>query len=254
MIELDKLDLSGHEVYHLLKTKYHIQIELAEAYTLLGIIAIGTKKKHIDNLIVALKDISKTHYHKNWKYPSRNYNITFPFAMVKPRTAYHAPSTKVHFSEALGMISKESIMIYPPGIPLIIPGEVFTKEVIERLTTYRKTGVTILSDYQDGFVNVIDSSKWKQYSVYARKIDDFIRKRKTTPRVDGYQMPFEGDKHEGTLMLLPFRKDTWRLNAKPAQKAFKDVIMRLPNLKKCMLVSIQVSMTTWPVTMKIFRM
>ena len=232
VIELDKLDLSGHEVYHLLKTKYHIQLELAEAYTLLGIIAIGTKKKHIDNLILALKDISKTHYHKNWKYPSRNYNITFPFAMVKPRTAYHAPSTKVHFSEALGMISKESIMIYPPGIPLIIPGEVFTKEVIERLTTYRKTGVTILSDYPDGFVNVIDSSKWKQYSIYARKIDDFIRKRKTTPRVDGYQMPFEGDQHEGTLMLLPFRKDTWRLNAKPAQKAFKDVIMAIAQFEK----------------------
>ena len=128
VIELDKLDLTGHEVYQLLKTKYHIQIELAEAYTLLGIIAIGTKKKHIDNLIVALKDISKTHYHKNWKYPNRNYNITFPFAMVKPRTAYHAPSIKVHFSEALGMISKESIMIYPPGIPLIIPGEVLLKK------------------------------------------------------------------------------------------------------------------------------
>lgn len=232
VIELDKLDLSGHEVYQLLKTKYHIQLELAEAYTLLGIIAIGTKKKHIDNLLLALKDISITHYHKNWKYPNRNYNITFPFAMVKPRTAYHAPSTKVHFSEALGMISKESIMIYPPGIPLIIPGEVFTKEVIERLHTYRKTGVTILSDYKDGFVNVIDSEKWKQYATYKRKIDDFIRKRKTTPRIDGYRMPFEGDKHYATLMLLPFRRDTWRLAAKPAQQAFKRVIMAIAQFEK----------------------
>ena len=232
VIELDKLDLTGHEVYQLLKTKYHIQLELAEAYTLLGIIAIGTKKKHIDNLIVALKDISKTHYHKNWKYPNRNYNITFPFAMVKPRTAYHAPSIKVHFTEALGMISKESIMIYPPGIPLIIPGEVFTKEVIERLTTYRKTGVTILSDYKDGYVNVIDSEKWKQNAIYRRKIDDFISKRKTTPRIDGYQMPFEGDKHYATLMLLPFRKDTWRLGAKPAQEAFKQVITAISEFEK----------------------
>ena len=45
VIELDKLDLTGHEVYQLLKTKYHIQLEL-EAYTLLGIIAIGTKKAY----------------------------------------------------------------------------------------------------------------------------------------------------------------------------------------------------------------
>ncbi len=232
VIELDKLELSGHEVYQLLKTKYHVQIELAEAYTLLGIIAIGTKKKHIDHLLLALKDISKNHYHKDWKYPNRNYNITFPFAMVKPRTAYHAPSTRVHFSEALGMISKESIMIYPPGIPLIIPGEVFTKEVIERLYAYRKTGVTILSDYKDGDVNVIDSEKWKQYAIYKRRIDDFIRKRITTPRIDGYQMPFEGDKHYATLMLMPFRKDTWRDNARPAQLAFLEVIRAIAQFER----------------------
>lgn len=232
VIELDKLGLSGHEVYQLLKTKYHVQIELAEAYTLLCIIAIGTKKKHIDNLIAALKDISTTHYHKNWKYPNRNYNITFPFAMVKPRTAYQAPATKVHFKEALGMISKESIMIYPPGIPLIIPGEVFTKEVIERLETYRSTGVTILSDYKDGFVNVINSDEWKQYPTYKKKIDDFIRKRKTTPRIDGYRMPFEGARHYATLMLMPFRKDTWRNNAKPAQQAFMGVIKAIAKFEK----------------------
>ena len=55
---------------------------------------------------------------------------------------------------------------------------------------------------------------------------------KTTPRIDGYQMPFEGDKHYATLMLLPFRKDTWRLNALPAQKAFKDVITAIAKFEK----------------------
>ena len=92
--------------------------------------------------------------------------------------------------------------------------------------------MTILSDYKDGYVNVIDSDKWKQNAIYRRKIDDFISKRKTTPRIDGYQMPFEGDKHYATLMLLPFRKDTWRLGGKAAQEAFKQVITAISEFEK----------------------
>lgn len=44
-----------------------------------------------------------------------------------------------------------------------------------------------------------------------------------TPRADGYRMPAEWEKHEGTWMLFPFRSDTWRLGAKPAQATFKEV-------------------------------
>jgi len=46
----------------------------------------------------------------------------------------------------------------------------------------------------------------------------------SNPRSDGFEMPFEGDKHSGTIILLPFRKDTWRENAKPAQDNYKEVI------------------------------
>ena len=42
----------------MLRDEYQIQMELAEAYTILGIVAIGSKKSHIDHLILALKDIS----------------------------------------------------------------------------------------------------------------------------------------------------------------------------------------------------
>ena len=118
-------------------------------------------------------------------------------------------------------------MIYPPGIPLIVPGEVFTKELVERIQEYRQSNVTILSDYGSGFVHAIDTDKWARYHVYKNKLNDFLEKRLSNPRSDGYEMPFEGDKHSGTLILLPFRKDTWRSNAKPAQDNFKEVIMSI---------------------------
>lgn len=232
VIEIDKLNLTGFDVYHILKTKYHIQMELAETYTILGIIAIGSKKKHIDNLVLALKDISKKHYDKTIKSIDRTYEINFPFAVVKPRSAYQAPARKVRLSDALGQISKESVMIYPPGIPLIVPGEVYSKEIIDRLLSYSNSNVMILSDYSDGHVSVIDKDIWKHYGKHKDKIESLIRNRQTTPRIDGYTMPFEGDKHEATIMLLPYRKDTWREGGIPARKVFKKVIHAIAKFEK----------------------
>lgn len=228
VIKLDHLDLNGFEVYQLLKRKYNIQIELAETYVIMGVLAIGNNHAQMVRFIKALKDISKNHYNKKLPEEKHAFGIDFPFQIIRPRAAYHAPGMKIPLEEAVNTISKESIMVYPPGIPLIVPGEVFTKELVERIEEYRKQeNITILSDYGSGFVHVIDVDKWTRYHVYKNKLNDYLEKRLSNPRSDGYEMPFEGDKHSGTLILLPFRKDTWRSNAKPAQENFKEVIMAI---------------------------
>lgn len=172
VIEIESLDLNGFEMYNLLKDKYSIQMELAEAYTLLGIIAIGSKKAHIDNLVLALKDISLHHYQENINYPKYKYDRPFPVGIVRPRTAYHAPLKVIPLEEATHQISKESIMIYPPGIPLIIPGEIFTKDIIERIKLYRRTGATVLSDYEDN-VSVIDLDTWDLYEKHKKDLEEY---------------------------------------------------------------------------------
>ena len=54
-------------------------------------------------------------------------------------------------------------MIYPPGIPLIVPGERFTQEVIDELAYYRKIKANIVSDYEGpNAVSVIDERKLKE--------------------------------------------------------------------------------------------
>ena len=225
VIKLDCLDINGFELYHLLKEKYNIQVELAETYVIMGILAIGSDKKGINRLIKALKDVSKNHYHKNVTYPHHAFSTDFPFQISRPRTAYHAPSKIIPLKEATNTISKESIMIYPPGIPLIVPGEVFTKDLIKRIGEYKKLNVTILSDYGADKVNVIDVDNWTRYGQYKNKLNDYLEKRIMTPRADDFAMPFEGEKHSGTIILLPYRKDTWRNNAKPALEVFKKIIL-----------------------------
>ncbi len=224
VIKLEHLDINGFQLYQLLKKDYNIQLELAETYAVMGILALGNNKAQMCRLVKALKDISKKHYSKKYNYPKHAFGIDFPFQLIRPRAAFHAPGKIVDLSDAINSISKESIMIYPPGIPLIVPGEVFSKELIERIEEYKKLNVTILSDYGANKVNVIDVSKWSRYHIYENKLNDYLTKHLSNPRSDGYEMPFEGDKHSGTLILVPFRKDTWRNNAKPAQDNFKEVI------------------------------
>ena len=86
----------------------------------------------------------------------------FPKMEVRPRVAYHAPLKVVKLKNAVGKISKEMIMIYPPGIPVIIPGEVFTQDVINEINYYSKSKATILSDWHStNEVSVVDEKKWK---------------------------------------------------------------------------------------------
>ena len=227
VIKLEHLDINGFDIYQLLQKEYKIQIELAETYVIMAILAIGTGKKQIDKLIAALKDISKKHYKKSYDYKRHAFGVEFPFQIMRPRTAYHASGKRVPLKEAVDEVSKESIMIYPPGIPLIVPGEVWTKDLVKRVENYKKNGVTVLSDYGVDVVNVIDTERWKMYKSYQNKLSNYVTKRLTTPRGDDFYMPFEGGKHSGTIVLLPFRKDTWRKNAEPALENYRKVIFAI---------------------------
>ena len=161
-VEIDKLTISGFELYKILKDKYKIQIELAEAYVFLLLFTIGSTQKDLDRLINALKDISLKYYDPNVEYADHHYMNGFPKMEVRPRVAYHAPLKVVKLKNAVGKISKEMIMIYPPGIPVIIPGEVFTQDVINEINYYSKSKATILSDWHStNEVSVVDEKKWK---------------------------------------------------------------------------------------------
>jgi lysine decarboxylase len=223
VIGLDRLDIDGFQLYHLLKDKYEIMMELAETYAVLGIFAIGTKKEHVDHLIKALREISAEHFKPEVIYPVHHFDNSFPFMLLRPRVAFHAPGVVKPVAECNGAISKEQIMMYPPGIPLIVPGEVWTQEIIDRIEHYESLGIKLLSAYNNGF-EVVDLAKWPRFATYERKLKAYLENRRTTPTADGFHLPFEGLSHEKTLVLVPFRGDTWRNKAIPAQEAFKNVI------------------------------
>lgn len=224
VIGLDRLKISGFNLYKEAFQRFHVQFELAETYAVLCILSIGNSKEHIDRLVEALKWFSETYFDPSISYQEHSFVGNTPFAIVRPRAASHAPGIlKEYLEDCDGQISKEIVMIYPPGIPLICPGEVWTKELIQKVKKYLKTGVSVHSSYPRGF-EVIDASRWKRYPFYQKRLEEYLATRKTTPRNDNYVFPFEGEKHMGTVVMIPYRVDTWRQRGKPARENYRQVI------------------------------
>ncbi|MGL5717097.1 MAG: aminotransferase class I/II-fold pyridoxal phosphate-dependent enzyme [Paraclostridium sp.] len=152
-INVKGLNLSGFEVYDLLYEKFSVQVELGDLYNILALISIGTTKEDVDKLIQALIVISKI-YIKTKKINSITINPITPIVKLNPREAFYKAKEMVLIDESIGRISGESIMAYPPGIPIVTPGEMITKEIIEYIKTLKENNA-YLSDMQDKTLETI---------------------------------------------------------------------------------------------------
>ncbi|NMA06005.1 MAG: aminotransferase class V-fold PLP-dependent enzyme [Acholeplasmataceae bacterium] len=158
VIKVSNLGITGFQAYRILFDKYSIQLELAETYLILGIITKHTIEEDFINLISALKEIAKK-YKDNEPLDKIKFKYSFPNAFIRPRVAYHAPFKVVKLEDAENEISAESVMIYPPGIPMLIPGEYITRDFIEDLLFYEENGSVIFSE-TSGYIKVVDKEKW----------------------------------------------------------------------------------------------
>ncbi len=157
IIKVNELGLSGFEVYDIMKKEYNIQLELAESYVVLAVVGIGDTDESINKLVEAFEDIAKRFYGK--KEPFKIEIADFfekPKTIVLPRDAYFSPKSTVKIDDALGQVCGESIMIYPPGIPLIVPGELITKKIITNYKYYMQQNCVFMSDdSQMGLIKVL---------------------------------------------------------------------------------------------------
>ncbi|NLB28583.1 MAG: arginine decarboxylase, partial [Clostridiaceae bacterium] len=130
--------LSGVEVYDMLRDDYDIQIEFGDLHNFLAILSVGDRPVGIERLIAALADIGFTHSREPATDLVSEY-IT-PSVAMTPAEAFYAPSESQPFASCLGRISSESVMCYPPGIPILAPGEFVTREALEYIRYAKEMG------------------------------------------------------------------------------------------------------------------
>ncbi len=170
IVKVSDLGLSGFEVYHIMKKKYNIQLELAESHIVLAVMTIGTTKQHLDRLINAFKSLSNEYFKQRDKLPKIEFKYQFPETYSRPRDAFHAPKLIVELDEAIDEIAAESVMIYPPGIPIVIPGEIITAEVIDQIQYYFKKGSALQSDLESHLIQIVDKENWLKWEGFEDEI------------------------------------------------------------------------------------
>ncbi|HCX03153.1 MAG TPA: arginine decarboxylase [Clostridiales bacterium] len=147
------LGITGFELSDILRDEYNIQVELGDSYNILAVVSLGDDFNSINILIEALKDIS-IKYRSSIKKVNHLKNIGELEVAMTPRDAFYGDTEKILFKDSIGRISGESIMAYPPGIPIVTPGEVITKEVIE-YTHYLRENNALITDIEDKSLNTI---------------------------------------------------------------------------------------------------
>lgn len=161
-VRVNDLGLSGYEAYRVMREQLGIQLELSEPHTVLAVCSFADDESTLARLADAFAELSRL-YHgtrpplEAWPHDASGaVELPRPRLVVPPREAFYAPSRIVPISEAEGEISGESLMAYPPGIPLVIPGERLTADVIRQYEFILENRGTIINEQDNPrFVRIL---------------------------------------------------------------------------------------------------
>ena len=151
-----EIGLAGVEVYDLLRDEYGIQVEFGDIGNLLAVVSAGDRAFEIERLISALTEIKRI-YGKD-KVGMLNHEYIDPEVVVTPQEAFYHVKKSVLLRDGVGHVSGEFVMCYPPGIPILAPGERITKDIIEYIIYAKEKGSSLTGpqDMTVEHINIID--------------------------------------------------------------------------------------------------
>jgi len=125
------LGISGNDLERILAERYFIQPEMSDLYNILCVFSLGDTRESVDALIRALEEISAEECCKLGKKIKIVDMPSIPQSVLSPRDAFNSKTVSIPLVDSLGQISAEFLMAYPPGIPILCPGEIITKEIVD---------------------------------------------------------------------------------------------------------------------------
>ena len=149
VIRVNGIGLTGFEVYTILKEEYGIQMELAEGYVIMAVVTTSDTTISIGRLVDALKEIERKHGRdtvivSTYVTPDQVNELA-----VSPREAFYSEQETISIDDSAGRTSADTLMIYPPGIPLVIPGERISLDVIQQYHYYSQTFGKVLTETKE---------------------------------------------------------------------------------------------------------
>lgn len=146
-------NITGKELSDILRKDYKIEVEMASTYYIIAMTSICDNKESFERLLNALKEIDLK-LKKTVEDNSASYEIQLPKKEMTINEALNSQKFMLeNYKNLEGKISKEYIFAYPPGIPIITPGEVFDKNIINIIEKYMKANIELRSTF-DKFPNI----------------------------------------------------------------------------------------------------
>ncbi len=132
------IGLAGIEVYDVLRDEYDIQTEFGDIANLLAYVSVGDRPKDIERLVAALSEIRRNYRKDSSKMLRAEY--IDPEVVAAPQEAFYAEKESLPIEETAGRVCSEFVMCYPPGIPILAPGERITDEILAYVRYAKKKG------------------------------------------------------------------------------------------------------------------
>ena len=140
-IHTREIGLAGIEVYDILRDEYDIQIEFGDLGNILAYLSIGDRFQEIERLVSALAEIRRRYQRDSSGLMGQEY--IDPVVVATPQEAFYAEKKSVPIGESEGLVCSEFVMCYPPGIPVIAPGERITRDVLDYIAYAKDKGCSL---------------------------------------------------------------------------------------------------------------
>ena len=132
------IGLDGIEVYDILRDEYDIQIEFGDIGNILAYLSIGDRAQEVERLVSALAEIRRRFQTDGSGLLSQEY--IDPQVVTSPQEAFYADKCSLPLRETEGKVCSEFVMCYPPGIPILAPGERITAEILDYIEYAKAKG------------------------------------------------------------------------------------------------------------------
>lgn len=148
--------LAGIQVYDILRDEYDIQIEFGDLDNVLAYLSICDRFQEVERLVSALAEIRRRFKGDPSGLMTQEY--IDPIVVASPQEAFYAPKKSLPIMETEGQICSEFVMCYPPGIPILAPGEKITKDILKYISYAHEKGcqMTGPEDPEIKHLNVLD--------------------------------------------------------------------------------------------------
>ncbi|MFC5403147.1 aminotransferase class I/II-fold pyridoxal phosphate-dependent enzyme [Cohnella soli] len=154
-IHVRHLGITGYDAENWLREHYRLEVELSDMYNILCLITPGDDEESINILIEALNAMSDAYHSETNEIQEIVVKIPeIPHLALTPRDAFYGETELVPFKESAGRIIAEFIYVYPPGIPILLPGEVVSQENIDYIVDHLEVGLPVKGPEDRSVTNV----------------------------------------------------------------------------------------------------